>query len=89
MKNPKPGYPSCSIFPEGVHCAQQHCEREREPPSRSLPTVASCWLGDVPLFLMASEGTRGEGKVLELLFSVWDENYFEDMQLAPTKYFLE
>lgn len=30
VKNPKPGYPSCSIFPEGVHCAQQHCERERE-----------------------------------------------------------
>lgn len=88
MKIPQPGYPSCSIFTEGVHCAQQHCERASL--HLGLATVASCWLGDVPLFLMASEGTSREGRVPELvLFSVWDENYSEDMQLAPTKYFLE
>lgn len=83
-KNPKAGYPSCSIFTEGVHCAQQQCESECL--HLALARVASCWLGDMLLFLMASEGTRGEGRMLELVpFSVWDENYSEDMQLAPTK----
>lgn len=87
MKNAKLGYPSCSTLSEGAHCAQQ--QHEREPPSRSS-RVASCWLGEMLLFLMATEGTRGgEGRVLELVpFSVWDENHSEDTQLAPTKYFL-
>lgn len=85
VKNAKLGYPSCSTLSEGAHCAQQ--QRETEPLSRSS-IVASCWLGDMLLFLMASEGTRGEGRVLELVpFSVWDENHSEDTQLAPTKYF--
>lgn len=83
VKNPKAGYPSCSIFTEGVHSAQQ--QHERKSLHLSLAREASCWLGDVLLFLMDSEGTRGEGRMLELVpFSAWDENYSEDMQLAST-----
>jgi len=40
-----------------------------------LATVPSLWLGDTPLFLIASEGTQREGRVLELVpLAVWDEN---------------
>lgn len=88
VKNPKAGYLSCSIFSEGVRCAQQ--QYESECLHLGLARVASCWLRDLLLFLMASEGTRGEGRALELVpFSVWNENCSGYMQLAPTKYFLD
>lgn len=51
-----------------------------------LANVPSLWLGDIPLFLIASEGMTRKRRVLELVpLAVWEENYSEEMQLSPTK----
>lgn len=51
-----------------------------------LASVPSLCLGDISFFLIASEGMRRKGRVLELVpLAVWEENYSEETQLAPTK----
>ena len=65
-----------------------HSSSVREPSSRSCQCAFTlAWRYP---FLIASEGTRSEKTMLEFVpLAVWEENYFEEMQLTLTKPFLE